>query len=471
MTLWYIREGEAYDSFSSCSPEATRIGRARTLHGIPCDLSKHNYCHLPGSTYPWHAVRQFVHENQGLMRRMYGDQRHIAVLQAEIDDNTINIEPASKEYWSSNSRYLRQEVKRKPSGKNLLNLKYTNEIFTMPHFRPTTYSSIVKTEKGEHYETDNNKTGSALNSSETLYDFQPIDVKIENLLKTGENSNSIYSNASEIVDDDDDDEESLTMIPTPLVEDNDMTTEYETILDNESEEIHLLSDSLPGDQINEEPVTDKENKKETTGYFTVTKAAEKEDNKVKIINEKIANIYKTTTVLQNKELSGTELFQDTTAQESAPPIMKIRGVNACPVKEEVVAPFWANNTRGEVLALLNLYPFEQYVHWEKCSHEQKQMFCRQGCRCEQQYRLHRLLAYDPQNECRGIFSDWFRFPSCCVCKCYNVPSEFRVTSRSPRVSSTKQTVIKNLNDEAEDIIRKQLYKQAARRWYNPMNED
>ena len=41
--------------------------------------------------------------------------------------------------------------------------------------------------------------------------------------------------------------------------------------------------------------------------------------------------------------------------------------NACPVKEEVVAPFWANNTRGEILALLNLYPFEQYVHWERCS--------------------------------------------------------------------------------------------------------
>ena len=24
-----------------------------------------------------------------------------------------------------------------------------------------------------------------------------------------------------------------------------------------------------------------------------------------------------------------------------------------------------------------------------------------GCRCEQQYRLHRLLAFDPNNECRG----------------------------------------------------------------------
>lgn len=106
--------------------------------------------------------------------------------------------------------------------------------------------------------------------------------------------------------------------------------------------------------------------------------------------------------------------------------------NACPVKEEVVAPFWANNTRGEILALLNLYPFEQYVHWEKCTFEHRQMYCRDGCRCEQQYRLHRLLAYDPNNECRGIFSDWFKFPSCCVCKCYNMPVEFRVTSRSPR---------------------------------------
>ena len=40
--------------------------------------------------------------------------------------------------------------------------------------------------------------------------------------------------------------------------------------------------------------------------------------------------------------------------------------NACPVKEEVFAPYWANNTRDQVLALLNLYPFEQYIHMETC---------------------------------------------------------------------------------------------------------
>jgi hypothetical protein len=62
------------------------------------------------------------------------------------------------------------------------------------------------------------------------------------------------------------------------------------------------------------------------------------------------------------------------------PKIKSRTVNACPIKEEVVAPYWANNTRGEILALLNLYPFEQYVHWEKCNQEHKQMYCREGCR-------------------------------------------------------------------------------------------
>ncbi|XP_059096917.1 protein spaetzle 4-like isoform X1 [Tigriopus californicus] len=107
-------------------------------------------------------------------------------------------------------------------------------------------------------------------------------------------------------------------------------------------------------------------------------------------------------------------------------------INACPVKEEVVAPYWANNTRNQVLALLNLYPFEQYIHMETCKFENEQMMCRDGCRCEQQYRLHRLLAFDSNNECRGIFSDWFRFPSYCICKCYGFPHDFAGGQRNPR---------------------------------------
>lgn len=126
----------------------------------------------------------------------------------------------------------------------------------------------------------------------------------------------------------------------------------------------------------------------------------------------------------------------TSEEEKQETIVKLKkGVNACPVKEEVIAPYWANNTRGETLALLNVYPFEQYVHWEKCAFEQQQMFCREGCKCEQQYRLHRLLAFDPKNECRGIFADWFRFPSCCICICYELPesSLYPINRRKSRL--------------------------------------
>nr|XP_014100132.2 protein spaetzle 4 [Bactrocera oleae] len=192
-----------------------------------------------------------------------------------------------------------------------------------------------------------------------------------------------------------------------------------------------------------------------------------------------------------------QLYQDALKQEVKPG-PNMRGINACPVKEEVVAPFWANNTRGEVLALLNLYPFEQYVHWEKCTHENRQMYCREGCRCEQQYRLHRLLAYDPHNECRGIFSDWFRFPSCCICKCYGIPSEFRATSRSPRsermddfetmaeerdfdddnddaqaadsMESVKDQQSQHPLDVAEQLVRQAIYEHATEDWYRPKDE-
>lgn len=124
------------------------------------------------------------------------------------------------------------------------------------------------------------------------------------------------------------------------------------------------------------------------------------------------------------------------ADQNGTPPPEVKGYNACPITQEVVAPYWANNTRGETLALLNVYPFEQYIHWEKCDAEGQQMFCREGCKCEQQYRLHRLLAFDPKNECRGIFADWFRFPGCCVCICYDTAPPLvteRINTRKARL--------------------------------------
>lgn len=58
--------------------------------------------------YPWNAVRRFVHENQGLMKRMYGDVRHISVLRTEINNNDIDVNDAEE----AAARYSRAGWKR-----------------------------------------------------------------------------------------------------------------------------------------------------------------------------------------------------------------------------------------------------------------------------------------------------------------------------------------------------------------------
>lgn len=66
----------------TCGPRPT----ARMLDHIPCDMSKESFCKVPGTSYPFSSVRRYIYENQGVMRRMYGDQRQSFVLRNEIDD-------------------------------------------------------------------------------------------------------------------------------------------------------------------------------------------------------------------------------------------------------------------------------------------------------------------------------------------------------------------------------------------------
>ncbi|CAH1135200.1 unnamed protein product [Ceutorhynchus assimilis] len=91
-------------------------------------------------------------------------------------------------------------------------------------------------------------------------------------------------------------------------------------------------------------------------------------------------------------------------------------VDACESKLEIVTPYWASNSAGKVRAIVNTQHFEQAIHQEVCAKSSTKR-CTNDCGCEQKYKWHRLLAYDPDNDCRGIFMDWFLFPSCCVCRC------------------------------------------------------
>ncbi|XP_067138409.1 protein spaetzle 4-like isoform X1 [Centruroides vittatus] len=289
----------------SCGPRIS----ARLLMDIPCDMNKSNYCTHPGSAYPWQAVRKYIYDNQGLMRRMYGDEVHSIVLRNEISARREKYDVS----WSARSGFER----------SVTNLR--------PRARPSSVS----------------KTLTSSNTKETT---------AGNLNVTSESSPG------------DLDVETSTAVPSIATE----TTSFASRTDTAFTEEAVSVDDVTEDKLSNTIHTD-----------DVDETAEK-----------------------NTENVEEEYFE--------------RGVNACPVKEEVVAPYWANNTRGETLALLNVYPFQQYVIWESCAFAGEQMLCRKGCKCEQQYRLHRLLAFDPKNECRGVFSDWFRFPSCCVCICYSI---------------------------------------------------
>ncbi|KAF2368577.1 Spaetzle [Trinorchestia longiramus] len=91
-------------------------------------------------------------------------------------------------------------------------------------------------------------------------------------------------------------------------------------------------------------------------------------------------------------------------------------LDSCNSKMEIVTPYWASNSAGKILAIVNLNEFSQVIHQEVCTRSSTKR-CNGDCGCEQKYKWHRMLAYDLENECKGIFVDWFLFPSCCVCRC------------------------------------------------------
>jgi len=92
----------------------------------------------------------------------------------------------------------------------------------------------------------------------------------------------------------------------------------------------------------------------------------------------------------------------------------------CESKTELETPFWAVNSDGKLRAILNNKEFEQSVHQEICT-KTSTIRCNRDCSCEQKYKWHRLLAYDPNDDCAGIFMDWFLFPACCSCRCRDNP--------------------------------------------------
>ncbi|XP_072944595.1 uncharacterized protein spz4 isoform X2 [Epargyreus clarus] len=397
------------------------------------------------------------------MRRMYGEERHIAVLKAELEnfieddeeeEGNIKTTDFAEDIIKTKMMYTKKTrgrgMKDKPHFRPIQSnadkvKKVDNETLKVKPLETSNNTKVNSTSNGNNTEITNNETmneDKAISYKTKLESIANIEINnldpdvitLEAVIKQSIETNSIYPNFQG------------TSKSEPLTENNvtdkNITTTTENVLNStETTDDQYVDITTESGKDNWKPVDS--STLPPTLLFSE--------------HEKIKNDRIDTKVNDKKEEFHPKPPQHPDSMR--PSVIKLRGANACESKEEMAAPFWANSTRGEVLALLNMYPFEQYIHLETCVHERKQMYCREGCRCEQQYRLHRLLAYDPRNECRGIFADWFKFPACCVCKCYDVPLEFR--ARSPRI----------LHPQYDEDVRRVIYEDVARDWYESAYED
>lgn len=173
-----------YDSATTCDSRTSRQGRAQLISTIPCDLTNQGYCNLPGSSYPWHAVRRFVHENQGLMRRMYGDVKHISILKNEITNNDIDVDDIEH----TAARYSKTAQRKDKFLRNEYHLSKNNDVLQEPHFRPTTTSTTTV------------KTPTTLLPKESTTNspvLNQLEEKLLNIVITNGESNSVYSNLTD----------------------------------------------------------------------------------------------------------------------------------------------------------------------------------------------------------------------------------------------------------------------------------
>lgn len=175
-----------YDPSGSCNPGPSRRGRAQLLADIPCDLTVQGYCNLPGTAYPWYAMRRFVHENQGLVRRMYGDIRHITILKAEFENNEIEVDDIEV----AAARYSRDGGKERPPARGRVDRKskyvYSdfsngrlNEVLTEPHFRPTSTSTSTTTTTTTSTSTTTPSTTTASTTTTTAAHHDDVAVTSE----------------------------------------------------------------------------------------------------------------------------------------------------------------------------------------------------------------------------------------------------------------------------------------------------
>jgi len=483
----------SYDEFLSCDTgDNTRAARAMEVHAAimeHCDLGRQSYCHHKGRAYPERAITRFLAENLGLMRRMGG----------ELDSREVQREMRSTSWLVQNSHHREEEEQEKerdektgsfslglmPPGENMfsglsgLNINGQQYLLkqgsglamvknaqdegvqsrTEPEppmlqtvFRETTKRPSPGRSTSESVTTSSSQTTVRVSSSQSSSSSPATATTVPT---TPSISPSMVTTEVPSTTTDMETLETTWKFPeqetTPPVQEYEDYEEYGSEY-NQDQEYNLeeVNGAEPLVAVSQEPAQEEQESVyldltgyELTGYQDDLQQLNPGDLEYILDSDSEDPISKEGPVIETVEQEVEEVMEelepDITYKQEDEITYFGDPINACDVDTTIEAPYWANNTGGKTLALLNLYPFEQYIHIETCQAEMSEGLCRPGCRCEQQYRLHRLLAFDPNNECRGIFSDWFSFPSFCLCKCYGAREVLKGT-RDPKKSDFSPAV-------------------------------
>lgn len=458
-SLVFGRSLSSYDEYLSCDRQYESSRGARVLDLIPteCDMTETSFCHQKGQAYPDKAIKRFLRENLGLMKRMSSDVDSKEVVR-EMRSASFNIysNPVHDDVMEQ-SRQVKSSsfnMNMMPPGENVFNgLHYNIKLGSGLAMVKNAKDEIIKDINPVSIQTTTKNTRTS-----TIETVQTSTSQTTMIVTTSQSTSRSPSPSTTLPTTR---QETTTNISPSTVTEQASTNTIVNIVDNDTtytvqEETtppSISEEDLYYDEYEDDGETSAENRQ--SEEYIIEESDEEifeqpTSNELSELQQELANLNPEELELQLPEILQffdnesestvqeapvTEEVQEPVTEEvEKEPEIEYTGdpINACDVNESVQAPYWANNTRNHTLALLNLYPFEQYIHMETCKAEFEEMHCRPGCRCEQQFRLHRLLAFDPNNECRGIFSDWFRFPSFCLCKCYTSAIQFKESMRNPK---------------------------------------
>jgi len=455
----------SFDEFLSCDRMFDSTPRrARVLDIIPetCDMTKNGYCFERGN-YPEHTIQQFLQENLGLMKRMNSemnsmdikremrstgfnkyaaDQRHDEAQERQFKASSFNLIPDTENLFNGLRYDINGQLYNVKRGSGLAMVQNAKDE-TVSHRSRTKTEPMFKVRAEDEDSVPIEKETSSIKITTNVVSSSSSSVSVSTTV-TSSSTNADVTWGSTL--------QPTTVQPNAVVQESTLATSLKNDEHPSTDFATTITDGtvMPDDFIieattQEAPEYSEYEYENTAEGDLYDSSGDYEDETLEgdytEQKEEIETVEEQSVEIEPEQLETIlpEMLQTTDIEEIEEeeieeideglenPIYEYTGesINACEVHETIEAPYWANNTRNQILALLNLYPFEQYIHMETCKAEHEEMLCRPGCRCEQQYRLHRLLAFDPNNECRGIFSDWFRFPSFCLCKCYSQASQIK----------------------------------------------